>query len=166
MKYWKTALIFFICIMVQPTLLNFFSIFKSTPNLILSFVVVFAFLCGDYTHSLVIGTGAGILYDMLYTLSIGQTALALFIVSAVILFIRETMNVENMINMFLVSVSSIFVFYSCNWILLKFSGETLGYLYMLKNSVLSGIYTLAVITAVYIYLVNKSRRNRRSKYFQ
>lgn len=166
MKYWKTALIFLVSIILQPTLLNFLTVLKSTPNLILAFVIVFAFLYQDYVHSLIFGTVAGVIYDMLYSLSIGQTALSLVIVSVIILMVRDSMNVENIINMLMVSISSIFIYYSCNWIFLRILGENLGYLYMLKNSLVAGAYTLLVIAVIYVYLVNMSRRKRRSKYFK
>lgn len=52
----------------------------------------------------VFGTVLGLAYDICYSYVIGPTAIALLIVSALVLLLRSFANVENIISMWVVSV--------------------------------------------------------------
>ena len=117
MKYWKAGAAFLIAFLIQPSLLNVITINGYTPNLLLCLVVVLSFLYEEDMYGVVFGALFGVLYDICYSSAIGPTPIALVIVAIFILVIREYTNIENVINLWLVSIISIVLYYVLNWLL-------------------------------------------------
>ena len=165
MKYWKAGLLFLAVFFAQTSLLNLISIAGYTPNLILCMVVVLSFLYENEMYGVVFGAVFGLLYDICYSSVIGATAISLVLVAILILVLREYANIENIVNMWVVSAVSIALYYGINWGLFHISGNPIGIVYVIKHLQVVFLYSLAVVTLIYLILIRKSVRYRRDRYF-
>ena len=166
MKYWKAGLFFLIAFIIQPSLLNVISIKGYTPNLILCLVILFSFLYEQEMYGLVYGAVFGLLYDVMYSDVVGPTPIALVLIFVGILIVREYANIENIINMWLVSAGSILLYYLMNWGLYHLAGNPIGLRIVLNAVPWIGLYSLAVITVLYLIFIRKINRRSRERYFK
>ena len=166
MKYWKVGLLFLIAFVIQPSLLNVISIKGYTPNLILSLVILFSFLYEQEMYGVIYGAVFGLLYDIMYSDVVGPTPIALVLVAIGILIVREYTNIENIINLWLVSVGSIILYYFANWGLYHLAGNPIGFRFVLNALPWIGLYSLAVITILYFILIRKINKHHRDRYFK
>lgn len=166
MNYRKAIVMFVIAFLVQTSLLNVIMVKGYTPNLLLCLVVTLSFLYEDETYGIVLGAIFGVLYDICFSTVVGPTALCLVVVAAFILLVRELVNIENIINMWVVATISIAVYYVMNWLLIHLTGNPLGILYMLVKLPGEYIYSIIIITILYLILLRLSDRHRRDKHFR
>ncbi|MDY5771657.1 MAG: rod shape-determining protein MreD [Anaerovoracaceae bacterium] len=110
MRYWKAAIAFAAAFLIQTSLLNLISIKGYTPNLLFCLVVVFSFLYEDELYGLIFGALFGVMYDICFSIVIGPTALALTVTAVFVLVVREYANIENIMNLWFVSIVSRFFF--------------------------------------------------------
>ncbi|MBR5230164.1 MAG: rod shape-determining protein MreD [Firmicutes bacterium] len=165
-RYWKSGAAFLAAFLVQPSLLNVINIKGYTPNLLLCLVVVLSFLYEEEMYGVVFGALFGVLYDICYSSVIGPAPIGLVSVAIVILFLREYANIENIINLWVVSIISIVLYYFLNWGLHFVGGNPIGIIYVLKDLPWTGLYSLFVITVIYLVLIRKVVRYRKDRYFR
>lgn len=166
MKYWKAAAAFLVAFLIQTSLLNIINIKGYTPNLLLCLVVVFSFLYEDGLYGIIFGAAFGLLYDICFSSVLGPTALALVATAVVILIVREFANIENIVNMWIVAAVSLVIFYFVSWVLFHIGGNPEGFIYVLKRLPWTGLYSVAVITAIYLVLIRKVTKHRKDRYFR
>lgn len=166
MKYWKAGAAFLIAFLIQPSLLNVITINGYTPNLLLCLVVVLSFLYEEDMYGVVFGALFGVLYDICYSSAIGPTPIALVMVAIFILVIREYTNIENVINLWLVSIISIVLYYVLNWLLCFIGGNPVGIIYVLKILPWTGLYSMIIITILYFTLLRTVVRHHKDRYFR
>lgn len=166
MKYWKAGAAFLFAFLIQTSLLNVITIKGYTPNLMLCLVVVLSFLYEDEMYGVVYGALFGVLYDICYSGAIGPTPIALVVVAIFILIFREYANIENVINLWVVSIISIVLYYGLNWLLCFMSGNPIGIMYVLKDLPWTGLYSMVVITIIYLCLLRKVVKHRKDRYFR
>ena len=166
MRYWKAGIIFLIAFFIQPSLLKMINIGGYTPNLLLCLTVIFSFLYEKEYYGPLLGAVSGLLYDICYSYVIGPTAIALLLTAVIVMALRQYANVENIISMWVVSVLSFLSYYLINWILYKITGSPEGILYALSHSVWTIVYSMAVITAMYILMIRKVDRYHKDRYYK
>lgn len=166
MKYLKAGAFFLAAFLIQPSLLNLLSIKGYTPNLMLGLVIVFSFLYENEMYGIVFGAVFGCLYDLCYNAVVGPMPIALVFTAIFIILIREFANIENLINMWVVALLSILLYYGINWGLYRLAGNPAGFMYILKMLPWEALYTMVVITAVYLVLIRKVIRYRKDRYFR
>ena len=166
MRYWKAGIIFLIAFFIQPSLLNMINIGGYTPNLLLCLTVIFSFLYEKEYYGPLLGAVSGLLYDICYSYVIGPTAIALLLTAVIVMALRQYANVENIISMWVVSVLSFLSYYLINWILYKITGSPEGILYALSHSVWTIVYSMALITAMYILMIRKVDRYHKDRYYK
>ena len=166
MRYWKAGIFFLIAFFIQTSLLNIINIGGYTSNLLLCLVVIFSFLYEKDMYGLVMGTVFGLAYDVCYSYVIGPTPIALIIVAVLVLVLREYANIENIISMWTVSVISFFVYYFVNWGLYKIAGTTFSLGYAFSHAIWAILYSLFVITILYIFMIKKVSRHHKDRYFR
>lgn len=166
MQYWKAGLMFLLAFFIQSSLLNLIGIAGYTPNLMLCLVVVLSFLYESEMYGVVYGALFGILYDICYSSVIGPTAISLVLVAIFILLVREAANTENIVNMWIVTLLSIFMYYGIDWLLLRLSGNPIGFVYVIKSLPVVCIYSFGVITLIYFILIKKAVKHRKDRYFR
>ena len=166
MKYWKTGIFFLVAFCIQTSLLNLISIAGYTPNLLLCLVVVFSFLYEDQICGLLYGAFFGVLYDICFSEVVGPMPIALVLVALLILVLREYANVENIMNMWIVSLISVIVYYVLNWGLKHLAGNPIGIVYVLKTLPWITLYSLLIITVLYLILIRKTVKHRKDRYFR
>lgn len=166
MKYWKAGLAFLVAFLVQTSLLNAFSIGGYTPNLLLCLVIVLSFLYEDEMYGIVFGAIFGLLYDICFGTFVGPTAIALVVTAFCIILTREFANIENVVNLWIVSVISFTGYYVLNWILLRIAGNPIGLPVVFSTLPWVTLYSLVVITVMYKILIKKVVRYHRDRYFR
>ena len=166
MKYWKASLLFLAAFFIQTSLLNLISIAGCTPNLILCMVVVLSFLYENEMYGVVFGAVFGLLYDICYSSVIGPTAISLVLVAILILVLREYANIENIVNMWVISAVSIVLYYGMNWGLFHMAGNPIGFVYVIKALPGVFLYSCTGVTLIYLILIRKAVKHRRDRYFR
>lgn len=166
MRYWKAGIFFLIAFLIQTSLLNVINIGGYTPNLLLCLVVIFSFLYEKEMYGLVYGATFGLLYDICYNDVIGPTPIALVIVFVIVLGLRRYANYENIVSMWVTSLISFISYYLINWVMYKIAGSPVGILYALSSSVWAILYTLIIITLMYVIMIKKVSKHHKDRYFR
>ena len=166
MKSWKAGIFFLIAFFIQCSFLNVISIAGYTPNLLLCLVIVFSFLYEEQIYGLLYGVLFGVFYDICFADVVGPTPIALVLVALVIFVLREYANIENIVNMWVTSLLSIFFYYALNWALQHLAGNPIGLLYVLKTLPWITLYALSLMTVLYLILLRKMTRHRKDRYFR
>ena len=157
---------FLIAFFIQCSFLNVISIAGYTPNLLLCLVIVFSFLYEEQIYGLLYGVLFGIFYDICFADVVGPTPIALVLVALVIFVLREYANIENIVNMWVTSLLSILFYYALNWGLQHLAGNPIGLLYVLKTLPWITLYSLSLMTVLYLILLRKMTRHRKDRYFR
>lgn len=166
MKSWKAGIFFLIAFFIQCSFLNVISIAGYTPNLLLCLVIVFSFLYEEQIYGLLYGVLFGVFYDICFADVVGPTPIALVLVALVIFVLREYANIENIVNMWVTSLLSILFYYALNWALPHLAGNPIGLLYVLKTLPWITLYSLSLMTVLYLILLRKMTRHRKDRYFR
>ncbi len=166
MSYRKAGIMFLIAFLIQTSFLNLVIIKGYTPHLLLCLVVVLSFLYENQMYGVVFGAIFGVLYDICFSSYVGPMGISLVVAGIVILVLREYTNIESVLNMWLVSTISIFLYYVLNWGLLHLAGNPIGFMYILKKLPGEYIYSFAVITILYFILIRKAAKYRKDRYFR
>ena len=85
---------------------------------------------------------------------------------ALVLLLRSFANVENIISMWVVSVLAFLSYYLINWGLFKIAGSPAGLLYVLSYSIWVICYSMVVITIMYLFMIKKTERYHKDRYFK
>ena len=166
MKSWKAGIFFLIAFFIKCSVLNVISIAGYTPNLLLCLVIVFSFLYEEQIYGLLYGALFGVFYDICFADVVGPTPIALVLVALVIFVLREYANIENIVNMWVTSLLSILFYYALNWGLQHLAGNPIGLLYVLKTLPWITLYSLSLMTVLYLILLRKMTRHRKDRYFR
>ena len=166
MRYWKAGLIFLIAFLIQPSLLNMINIGGYTPNLLLCLVVIFSFIYEEEMYGIVFGSFFGVLYDVCYSDVIGPAPIAFLVVAVGIMMASEYVHIENIFNMWIVSILSFCTYYLINWGLHRIAGNPIGIIYVFGKVPWIILYSMVVITIIYLILIRKAVRYRRDRYFR
>lgn len=166
MKYLKAGLAFLVAFLIQPSFLNVISIGGYTPNLLLCLVIIFSFLYEDELYGVILGAIFGLLYDICYSNVIGPAPIGFVLVAFCIIFAREYANIENIVNMWVVSVLSFVGYYVINWGLHHIAGNPTGLLVVFSYIPWVTLYSLVVITIMYKILIKRVIRYHKDRYFR
>lgn len=166
MKYWKSALIFLAAFLMQTNILNFIAIKSYTPNTLLISVIIFSYFFRNEYHGLMYGTIFGALYDMSFSQVIGPTALSLALVAILIYFFSISMNDESYLNISIISIISIVIFYISRWGLLRLAGNPRGVVTAFYEVAFSCIYTFIVVIIIFTVILRKRHKNIKSRYYR
>lgn len=163
MKMRFAVIIFLVAFILQGTVLNLFSIYGATPNLILCLVAVFSFLYED-NNGLTLGVVFGLLIDSCMGQYVGVSALSYLIVSLIVINLRETINKENLASVIIVSVGATLIFNFIYFIIYACLGSTYTLLYWLKLQPIYIIYNSAVVFILYLIFIKKVVKYRNDRY--
>lgn len=161
MKSWKVGLICAIAFIIQSGLVNIFSLWGRTPNLILALVVIFSFLYDNKLYGMISGAILGVLFDICFSQVIGVTAIPLAIVSLIIMMLGGIYNVENIINLAVVSSASIVGYSVLNFVMLKIINNPISFISYMNYMPVSWIGTFIVVLIVYLVLIKDVVKYRR-----
>ncbi len=166
MKYRYSFLIFLAVFLIQGTLLNLFSIFGVTPNLLLCLTVMFALLYESQMHSIVFGCIFGILADMCFMPVAGVSSLGYLAVSLAVMLAGRIFNRENLITMLVLTAVSTVFFQIYMWVMYFFLGSGISVTYMLIRLPLCIIYNMAAAAVFYQIFIRKVTRFRNDRYYR
>ncbi len=163
MKMRFAIIIFLVALFIQGTLLNLFSLYGATPNLLLCLVIIFSFLYEDY-NGLILGVVFGLLADLCMAQYMGVSAFAYLVVGLIIMILRETINKENIISIIIVSIGSTFLFNLIYFIINACFGSVYSIVYWIKVQPMYIIYNSAVILILYLIFIKKVVKYRNDRY--
>lgn len=166
MKYRYSFFIFLIAFLIQGTLLNIFSLFGVTPNLILCLVVMFSLLYDSQMHGVVMGSIFGVLSDMCFMPYAGVSSLGYLAVSLAVMLASRVFNRENLVTMLALTAFSTVFFQFYMWTMYFFLGSSIAVTYMMRGLPVSIIYNTAVAAALYQIFIRKVTRFRSDRYYR
>ena len=79
---------------------------------------------------------------------------------------QEYVNIENIFNMWIVSVLSFITYYLINWGLHSIAGNPIGIIYVFGKLPWIILYSMVVITIIYLILIRKVVRHHKDRYFR
>lgn len=161
MKSWKVGLCFLVAFILQSGLVNIFALWGRTPNLILALVIIFSFLYENRLYGLVYGSLFGVLFDICFSQVIGVTAIPLVIIALIIMMLDGIYNVENIINLTIISIGTIIGYSVLNFIMLKLIGNPISFVRNMNFMPISWIGTFIVVIIVYLLLIKDVVKYRR-----
>ena len=166
MKYKYAACLFFVAFITQTTLMNAFSVFGVTPNLLLCLVVVFSFLYDDSNYGLVLGVIFGLLYDICFSQYVGIAALAFFLISLGIMLFTGAMGKEAVFSVIIISVPSTVFYTLLYWAILALMGSNHSFLFMIQFLPYYVVYNTVVVVIMYFLMIKKVIRHHNDRYYK
>ena len=166
MKYRYAICLFSVALIIQTTLMNIFSIYGITPNLLLCLVVIFSFLYNDNIYGLVLGVIYGLLYDICFSEYVGIAALAFLIISLGIMLFSIVMNKEALISVIIVAAASTVAYMLIYWSIMAMLGSSYSFLYMARFLPVSVLYNVAVVAAIYMLMINRVIKHHYDRYYR
>lgn len=162
-KYGYSFLIFLIAYILQNTVMNYFSIFQMSPNLILCLVVIFSFLYTGY-HGVIYGILFGFLVDICYATIIGVSALSNFAVYLICIEMKRYLNKDSMVSVMIASSIGTAVYALLYWSVYRILGYSYTFLYMLEKEVVLVIYHLFITLLIYQVVSHRIIKHRGDRY--
>ena len=149
-KFSLMTAIIIVGFIIQTSLLNFFNIFGTVPNISLTIVVIFALMSNSITGG-ILGIITGILYDtMLYDV-FGVYTLIYFIIGSIIGTYSDDMIRENYAAYTTVTAISTLVSHFLVYLILFFLKFRVGFI----SNILGSILIEIVINSVLVIFVLK-----------
>jgi rod shape-determining protein MreD len=163
LRYRYSFLMFLIAFILQATIMNHFSIFHMSPNLILCFVVIFSFLYPGY-HGAIHGILFGLMIDICYATIIGVSALSNFSVYLICIEMKRYLNKDSMVSVMIASVTGTVVYALLYWSAYKILGYSYNFLFMLQKEAVLIIYHLIITMLIYQVVSRRIIKHRGDRY--
>jgi rod shape-determining protein MreD len=163
LKYRHSFLLLLVAFILQSTVINHFSIYGVTPNLILCFIVILSFLFGGY-DGIIFGILFGLAIDVSFSPVIGITAICNVIAALFCLEMRRYLYKDNVLSIIIVSVLSTLCHALIYWGLLSMLGKHFNILYLLYIQGIAIGYNGIVAIILYMIISRNIRRQRRNRY--
>ena len=165
MKYRYAFLIFLFAFLIQGTFLNVFSLFHTTPNLILCLVVMFSLFYEKQLHAIVFGVLFGVLADLCFMQYTGISSLGYLLLALCTMAAGSTINRENLATLLLLTVFSTILFQIYVWVMYFFLGSRISILYVLGKLFVLVPYNVAVAAFLYHIFIGRVTRFRNDRYY-
>lgn len=141
---------------LEATLFQYIRIGGIAPNVIISIIVSFALLRGS-KEGLLLGIGAGLLYDLSFGINIGFSVIVYSIIGAGCGYFNKNFYRENFIIPFICVIVSV-LFYNGVYVLYFVLKQSVSIIYCIKSIVIpETIYTVTVSLIIYqlSYILNE-----------
>ncbi|MDD4564554.1 MAG: rod shape-determining protein MreD [Eubacteriales bacterium] len=162
-KYIYSFLMFLIAFILQTTIMNQFSIFQMSPNLILCLVVIYSFLYSGY-HGVIYGILFGLFVDICYATIIGVSALSNFAVYLICIEMKRYLNKDSMVSVMIASSAGTAVYALLYWSVYNILGYNYTFLYMLEKEAVLIIYHLIITLVIYQVVSRRIIKHRGDRY--
>ena len=166
MKYKYAAIMFFVAFIIQTTLMNAFSVFEVTPNLLLCLVVIFSFLYDENNYGVVLGVVFGLLYDICFSQYIGPAALAFLVISLSIMLVNVVMNKEAVFSVIIIAAAATVIYTLIYWGIMAMLGSNYSFLYMINFLPMYILYNTVIVTLLYYLMIKKVIRYHQDRYYK
>jgi len=152
------SLIIFIIIIVnfilQSTILQNLSILGVIPNTTLIIVVSIALLKGKRTGSIV-GLGAGLLQDIIFSPTIGANAFVYFFIGYLIGLSEQKVYKESLFIPFIFTLITTLAYHGVYYVLMYFLGVNIRFHFFLRDTILiETLYNSILILPIYKWFSN------------
>lgn len=163
MKYKYAFIIFFICFILQSSLMHHFSIFGVAPNLVLCLVIIFSFLYDSY-HGVVFGPIFGLIQDIFFSEIIGVAALSYLLIALISLELNRYFYRESYASVLIASLVGTSCYGLFYWGITKLLGIENAFIYMLKIEIILLIYNGFVMLIMYRIMSRRVIKHPSDKY--
>lgn len=163
MKYKYSFILFFIGFIIQSTVMQHFSIFGVTPNIILCLVILFSFLYNNY-HGVVFGPIFGLIQDICFAQIIGISALIYLIIALFSLELNRYFYKESFLSVLIASLTGTTLYGLLYWGIIKLLGSENAFTYMLKIEVILLIYNAVIMLIMYLVMSRRVIKHPSDKY--
>jgi len=163
MKYKYSFIIFFICFIIQSSLMHHFSFFGVAPNLILCLVIIFSFLYDSY-HGVIFGPIFGLIQDMFFSEIIGVAAISYLLISLISLELNRYFYRESYASILIASLVGTSCYGLFYWCIIKMLGIEIAFIYILKIEIILLIYNAIVMMFMYLIMSKRVIKHPTDKY--
>lgn len=163
MKYRYSFLIFFIAFILQSTIMNHFTIFQMSPNLVLCLVVIFSFLYEGY-HGVIFGIVFGFIADICFAGIIGVAALSNFTVALICIGMKRYFYKDSRISVTIVSIVGTVVYGLLYWSVTRMLGTGTSLLYVAEKEAVLLIYHIIITLIIYRFVSRRVIKHRSDRY--
>jgi len=166
MKYKYAIGLFFGAFILQTSLMNAFSVFGATPNLLLCLVVIFSFLYDENHYGMVLGVAFGLLYDICFMQYTGITALSFFVISLAIMLGNVVMSKEAVFSVIMITVAATVIHALIHCGIMVMMGSNYSFLYMIDFVPMYVLYNTVVVIILYFSMIKKVIRHHQDRYYK
>ena len=165
MKIRIAAILFMVALVLQGTLLNLFSIFGGTANLLLCLVIMMTFLY-ENENAIYLGLFFGILSDIAYSDMVGIASLGFLLVGYLTVQVRQILNKENVFSVLILSISGTLIYNVFYWFVTNLFNNNIDFLIFAKLQPVYIIYNLIIMMMIYFSLINRVVKHRKDRYYK
>lgn len=165
MKIRIAAILFMVALVLQGTLLNLFSIFGGTANLLLCLVIMMTFLY-ENENAIYLGLFFGILSDIAYSDMVGIASLGFLLVGYLTVQVRQILNKENVFSVLILSISGTLIYNVFYWFVTNLFNNNIDFFIFAKLQPVYIIYNLIIMMMIYFSLINRVVKHRKDRYYK
>ena len=162
MKYRYAILLFLLAFLLQTTVLHHLALFGKTPNLLLCLVIMMPFFY-EGSQGIVLGVLFGLLEDLCFSVLIGPTAIAFFLIALLMGEVRKRLYWDSILSIFITAVIGTSVYYSLLWGIVATFGGTYSIVYMLKGLPFLVVTNFIVMLVFYFTIGKRAIRHPQDK---
>ena len=164
MKYKYAFLWFLVAFILQSAVFHHLPIFGVTPNLVLCFAILFAFLYEGW-HGMVFGVVFGLIYALCFSSVIGLSSISFAVSAFVVMCIRGYMYRDSFLNIFGAGLVGTLVHYFLYWGMITAFGAVHTLVEMLRMLPVLVIYHFIVMAVFYLLVGRRTIRHPQDRYF-
>lgn len=165
MKILKRTLAFAAAFLLQGTLLNAFSLFHQTPNLLLCLVIIFSLLYDD-AWTVILGGLFGFFTDLCFMPAPGIAASGMVLICGTVFLFKKIFNRESLLSLLFIGGCCVLLYQLYLWCAGRLLGIPAGFGYWLRLQPLYLALNLAVLLVLYLFLINKAVRHRKDRKYR
>ncbi|HHX14022.1 MAG TPA: hypothetical protein GX726_03590 [Clostridiales bacterium] len=162
MKTPLTALLLAASLLLQATLLNHFTFFGVTANLLSCIMILLAFFYGNIS-AFILCLLAGLLFDLGFSPAIGPAALACSAAGISTLLLKYFLDRDSLLSFMIAGVAGSLTFYILEWILYSIMGVNIAFLHVLTRLPFFLIANLLALLFFYFIIGRRAIRFARDK---
>lgn len=136
-----------------------------SPNIILCFIIVFAFLFDNY-QCFVFSIIFGILHDFCFSETIGVATISYFLVALGVYGIHGFVNKENRLSVILAAIGGTLLYSLIFWSASTVFGASYSIIAMLRVQPIFVLYNAVIVMIFYTALIGKVVRHRDDNKFK
>lgn len=163
MKYKYSFILFFIGFILQSTLMQHFSIFGVTPNLLLCLIIIFSFLYDD-DQGVIFGPIFGLIHDIIFAEIIGVSALSYLIIALICMELNRYLYRESFVSILIASSVGTTCYGLIYFGIIKMLGSEYAFIYMLKMVTILLFYNGFVMIIMYLFMSRRVIKHPSDKY--
>ena len=163
--YRKGFAVFLAGFIIQSVMYMLLPFTEENVNIILCLAVAFVLFGDKPGAGMFFGFVFGLCQDIFYGMFAGPNAVSIFAAVLVAFCIKEFINIYSVWPVLITSIVSAFLYSTVYWCIFHFAGLPYGYVHAMKLSMVSIVFNIIVILAIYFVFRKKFVVHRKDRYY-